>query len=73
MLPPACALTGEQVLAYVAGAFRPDAAATLRLRAALAQLVTAPERWSQLAAGHRLAAPLPCEAIHCSAGSLAAL
>lgn len=73
MLPPACALTGEQVLAYVDGAFRPDAAATLRLRAALAQLVTAPERWSQLAAGHRLAAPLPCEAIHCSAGSLAAL
>ena len=41
---PDGALTGDQVLAYVDGAFRPDVAATLRLRAALAQLVTAPER-----------------------------
>ncbi len=68
--PAAQALTGEQILAIIDGSFRPEAASTLRLRAALATLLAQPDHWQKLASGKTLGTALGCDTVHCHQKSL---
>lgn len=47
-------LSGEQVLAYIDGFFRPEAASTLRLRQTLTTLTAKSGQWQTLCAGNSL-------------------